>query len=62
MGKSGTNPSQINSVDKFTDDFIYLFFQEYLPVLIEEEPVDEEAAYINYIIDIEDEELAETTS
>ena len=41
---------------------IDFFLQEYLPVLIEEEPADEEAAYINYIIDIEDAEPAETTS
>ena len=61
MENSGTNPSQINSVDKFTDDF-HLFLQEYLPVLIEEEPADEDAAYINYITDIEDGKPAETTS
>ena len=61
MENSGTNPSQINSVDKFTDDF-HLFLQEYLPVLIEEEPADEDAAHINNITDIEDGKPAETTS
>ena len=61
MENSVTNPSQINSVDKFTDDFHLFFLQEYLPVLIEE-PADEEAAYINYITDIEDGKPAETTS
>ena len=61
MENSGTNPSQINSVDIFTDDFHLFFLQEYLSVLMEE-PADEEDAYINYIPDIEDGKPAETTS
>ena len=44
------------------DDFSCIFPKEYLPVLIEEAPADEDAAYINYIIDIEDEEPTKTTS